>query len=218
MAKKTKAKSKVDYPYKSVNNLLDKFSSFKNLKSSKKVWIVVLILGLLLLAFYKKSWFVAAIVNGMPITNLELQLKLNEQFRTQTLNQLINEKIILGEARKTNSIPQGPEIDKRVLELETQVGGAEMLNTLLAQQGQNRKSLKDQVRLQLTITKLYEKEASVSAEEVAKFIEQNSSALQATDSAKQKEEAFNILKQQKITEVFNNKFQELRQNAKIQIF
>ena len=44
MAKKTKAKSKVDYPYKSVNNLLDKFSSFKNLKSSKKVWIVVLIL------------------------------------------------------------------------------------------------------------------------------------------------------------------------------
>lgn len=207
-----------EVPYSAVNNFLDKFSSLKNFISSKKFWMIILIAGILLLAVYKKSWFVAAIVNGVPITNLELQIKLNEQFRTQTLNQLINEKIILEEARKSNSIPQDPEIDKRISDLETQVGGAEVLNTLLTQQGQTRQSLRNQVKLQLAIAKLYDKEATVSADEITKFIEQNSSALQSTDSAKQKEEAFNLLKQQKITEIFNQKFQELRSQAKIQIF
>lgn len=205
-------------PYSSVNNLLDKLNSFKNFKSSKKLYIVILIAGLLLLGFYKKSWFVAAIVNGAPITNLELQMKLNQQFRTQTLNQLINEKIILEEARKANSTPSEPEVDKRISELEAQVGGPQILDTLLTQQGQTRQGLRDQVRLQLAIAKLYDREATVSADEITKFIEQSSSLLQATDSGKQQEEAFNLLKQQKITEIFNQKFQELRQNAKIQIF
>lgn len=211
-------KASTNPPFVKVNTFLEKVYSIKNFKSSKKIWVIILIVGVLLLAFYKKSWFVAATVNGFPITNLELQLKLNEQFKTQTLNQLINEKIILEEARKSNSIPQVPEVDKRISDLETQVGGAEILNTLLTQQGQTRKSLKNQVRLQLAISKLYDKDATVSAEEIEKFIKENSSALQATDSAKQKEEAFIILKQQKITEIFNQKFQEQRTNAKIQIF
>ncbi len=211
-------KSNTSPPFKIVNDFLDKFYSFKNFKSSKKIWLIIFIVGILLLAFYKKSWFVAAIVNGQPITNLELQMKLNEQFKNQTLNQLINEKIILEEARKTNSIPSDPEVDKRISELEAQVGGPQILDTLLSQQGQTRQGLRDQVKLQLTIAKLYDKEATVSAEEIDKFIKENSSVLQATDSAKQREEAFNLLKQQKITEIFNQKFQELRTHAKIQIF
>lgn len=212
------AKKSNQLPFKMVNRFLDQFSSFEKFKSSKKVWLVILIAGLLILAVYKKSWLIAATVNGIPITNLELQMKLNEQFKTQTLNQLINEKIILEQARKTNTVPAEVEINKRLSELETQVGGKETLDTLLAQQGQTRRSLRDQVRLQLSINKLYDKEASVSADEVTKFIEENGSVLQATDSAKQKEEAFNLLKQQKLTEIFNQKFQELRQSAKIQIF
>lgn len=212
------AKNSTNLPFKNVNSFLNQFSSFKKIKSSKKLWVIILIAGLVLLAVYKKGWFVAAMVNGMPITNLELQMKLNEQFRTQTLNQLVNEKIILAEAQKANAIPTNPEIDQKISELETQVGGAEMLDTLLSQQGQTRASIRGQIKLQLAITKLYEKDATVSVEEVEKFIEENSAALQATDSAAQKTEASNLLKQQKLTEVFNQKFQELRQSAKIQIF
>lgn len=211
-------KKSTNLPFKSVNNFLDRVSSFKKFKSSKKIWLIVLVVGLLLLGIYKKSWFVAAMVNGMPITNFELQSKLNDQFKTQTLNQLINEKIILAEAQKANAIPSSAEIDQKISELETQVGGPEMLNTLLSQQGQTRASIKDQIKLQLAITKLYENQATVSAEEVSKFIEENSSTLQATDSAAQQAEAVNLLKQQKLTGIFNQKFPELRQNAKIQIF
>lgn len=205
-------------PFSSVNNFLDKLYSLKKLKSSKKVYLIILIALFLLLGFYKKSWFIAAMVNGMPITNLELQMDLNKQFRTQTLNQLINEKIILDEARKVGAIPTDAEINTKISELEKNVGGKEVLDNLLSQQGQTRDSLKDQIRIQLAINKLYEKEATVSSEEVSKFLEENKQVLSATDSAGQEKEAFETVKNQKLSQIFNQKFQELRTRAKIQIF
>lgn len=154
----------------------------------------------------------------MPITNLELQLKLNQQFRSQLLNQLVNEKIILDEASKANAVPTEAEIDKKITDLETSVGGAQTLDSLLAQQGQTRTSLRNQVSIQLAISKLYDSEATVSATEVENYIEQNQATMQATDSAKQQQEAYDNLKQQKISQIFSQKFQELRQKANIQIF
>lgn len=218
MAKKQLSTNKTDAPFKAINILLDKISLFKNFRSSKSFYIILIIAGILLLAIYKKSWFVAALVNGSPITNLELQMKLNQQFRSQTLNQLINEKIILGEATKNRAIVSEAEVNKKISEIETSVGGAEALNALLSQQGQTRQSIRQQIKLQLTIEKLYTNEATVSAEEVNKFIEQNQGQLSATDSAGQQKEATDAIKSQKLSQIFSQKFQELRQKAKIQIF
>lgn len=205
-------------PYQKINTLLNKFYALKNFRSSKKFYFVLLVAGLLLIAVYKKGWFVAAMVNGSPITNLELQMKLNEQFRSQTLNQLVNEKIILDEARKNNTLATDAEINKKVEEIEASVGGTKAMDEILSSQGQDRKSIKNQIRLQLSIEKLYLKEATVSAQELDKFLETNRDQLQSTDSAKQAEEAENLLKQQKLSQIFNEKFQTLRQQAKISIF
>lgn len=218
MAKKVSSERKSDQPFASINKWLDKIYSFKNLQSSKKIYIIALIAGLLLLAIYKKDWFIAATVNGVPLTNLELQSKLNQQFRTQTLNQLINEKIILQESARRDTIPQEAEISTKITELETSVGGKEALDTLLSQQGQTRDTLREQLRVQLAVTKLYESEATVSASEVENFLSENKSLLRATDSAGQQKEAEETLKQQKLSQIFSQKFQELRQRAKIQIF
>lgn len=202
-----------------LNNFLNKYSDkIINLKNSKTVYIVIIIIGLLLLAVYKKNWFVAATVNGSPINNLELQLKLNQQFRSKSLDQLITEKIILDEARKNNTIPVEAEIDEKIKEIEAQVGGAQALDSVLTQQGQSRSLIRDLIRTQIAMTKLYEKEATVSAEEIAKFIEENKDQLRATDSASQEKEAYDVIKNQKLTEIFPQKFQELHTKAKIQIF
>ena len=202
-----------------LNNILNNLSgNLMNLKSSKKLYLGLIISGVLLLAIYKKNWFVAATVNGSPISNLELQTKLNAQFKTQILTQMINEKIIMDEARKGSAIPTEEEVNQKIKELETQVGGAETLDMLLSQQGQSRSSLKDQVRVQLAISKLYINEATVSAEEVTSFIATNKDQLKATDSAAQEIEATDALKQQKLSEIFTQKFQDLRSKAKIQIF
>lgn len=202
-----------------INNFLNNFSDkIINFRRQKSFYLILLVIGILLLAFYKKSWFVAALVNDMPITNLELQSKLNEQFRSQTLNQLINEKIIMNEASKKAAIPNEEDVNKKIAELESSVGGKEVLDSLLSQQGQTRTSLRDQVRVQLAIAKLYENEASVSASEVEKFLAENRESLKATDSAQQEKQAFDAIKNQKLSQIFSQKFQNLRQKAKIQIF
>lgn len=221
--KRTKAKTKIQKPEiipgGQLNNFLNRlFEKASQFRSSKTFYLVIIALGILLLATYKKNWFVAAMVNGTPITNLELQNKLNQQFRTQILNQLINEKIIMSEASKKIAIPNEQDIDKRIQELETNVGGKETLDTLLSQQGQTRITLRDQIRVQLAITKMYEQEATISAEEVAKFLENNRGSLQATESAAQEKEAYDALKNQKLSQIFSQKFQDLKNNAKIQIF
>jgi hypothetical protein len=202
-----------------LNNFLNSFpSKIKAFRTSKTFYLIVLALGLALLVMIKKSWFVAALVNGAPVTNLELQSKLNDQFRTQTLNQLINEKIIMSEAQKNGTIPTEQEVDAKIAELETSVGGKDTLDSLLTQQSQTRSQLRDQIRVQLAITKLYSKEATVSSEEIAKFIEENRENLKATDSAQQEKEAEETIKNQKLSQLFSQKFQDLRQKAKIQIF
>lgn len=207
------------FPGGKLNNYLNNFSGkVLNYKSSKKIYIVLIIAGLLLLAVYKKSLFIAAMVNGMPITNLELQIKLNEQFKTQTLNQLINEKIIMNEATKNSALPTQQEVTSKIADLEKSVGGKDILDSLLTQQGQTRSGLRSQVLVQLAITKLYDKEATVSADEVSKFIENNKDQLKATDSAGQTKEATDSLKQQKLSQIFSQKFQDLRQKANIKIF
>lgn len=212
---KVQVKSPTDNPINKLLSFSDKIVSFK---SDKRFYLILIVLGILVLAVVKKSWFIAAIVNGTPVTNLELQMKLNQQFKEQTLNQLINEKIILSEAAKNNAVPTSAEVTSKIAELEASVGGAEALNTLLTQQGQTRDTIRDQVMLQLAVTKLYEKEATVSAEEVAKFVEDNQQLLKASDSASQQKEAAEAIKNQKLSQIISEKFQALRQAASIKIF
>lgn len=217
MAKQVK--KEIVLPGGKLNNFLNNYSEkIINFKKSKNFYIILIIAGILLLAMYKKDWFVAAMVNGSPVTNLELQMRLNEQYRSQTLTQLINEKIILGEAAKNNAIASETDVNKKISEIETSVGGPQALDALLSQQGQTRQSIRQQIKLQLTIEKLYTNEASVSGEEVSKFIEQNKDQLRATDSAGQEKEAYDSLKNQKLSQIFSQKFQDLKTKAKIQIF
>lgn len=206
-------------------SLLNKISSSKNIsrnwqawKSDRRFYLTLIIIGLLLLFVFKKSWLVAATVNGEPITNLELQTKLNQQFRDQLISQLVNEKILDQEARKNHVTVTEDDINQKIKELENNVGGAQALDSLLAQQGQNRQMLKDQLKIQVIIEKLYSKDATFSAQEVADYITQNQSQLKASDSAGQNKEAEGLLKQQKLSQIFSEKFQTLKNAANVKIF
>lgn len=184
-----------------------------------KAWLIPLVVLLLLaLVYYKRSWFIAASVDGMPITNLELQQRLNSDYRDQTLTQMINEKVILDAGKKNNITVTDQDINNKIASIEDQVGGADQLDSLLSQQGQTRASLRDQVKIQLIIERMYDSQATVSAQEVDQYIAQNKDMLKATDSAGQKQEAEQDLKQQKIGEIFNQQFPQLKSQANVTIY
>lgn len=186
--------------------------------SRKTAIIGLIILAVLLLGWFKKSWFVAATVNGLPITTFEVLNRLNEQYRTQTLNQMINEKLIRNEIDRNNIVVTDQQLSDRVAQLEASFGGKDALDNLLLQQRQTRGDLARDLRLQLAIEKLYGRETSVSAEEVDEFISENKDQLTATEAGLLRKEAEDVLRQQKTSQIFNEKFQELKQNAKITIF
>ena len=184
----------------------------------RKLWLIILILGLLLLAYYKKEWFVAALVNNQPITTPEIIARMNALHKERTVTQLVNEKILEQEASKKGIIVSQKEIDEKITETENQYGGKEKFESLITQQGITRSEFSRQIKFQLIVEKLYEKEATVSAEELQKFMDENSNIPEATEPAKFRKLAEDQLKQGKISQIFNEKFQALKQAAKIQIF
>jgi len=199
-------------------SLIGRISAVRNYRPRPSVYIGAAIIGLSILAVTNKSLFVAATINGSPVSNLELQSRLNTQFRQQVLNEMINEKIILDEAKSKKIIVQKSEIDNQVTELEGNMGGKDALDNILNMQGQTRGQLRDQIKIRLLAEKMYGAEATVSAEEVDQFITENKDQLQSTEPAEQIKEAREILEQQKLSQIFSTKFQELKQAAQIKVF
>ncbi len=187
-------------------------------KGDKRVWVGVVVLGLLLLGVARKEWFVAATVNGKPISNFTVQKRLNEQFKSQVVSQMVDERIIKDEAKNKGITITPADVDQKISALETQFGGAQVLDSLLSQQGQTREGLRKNLELQIIIEKLYSSEATVSAEEVDQYLAQNGQQLQATDEAAQRKEAEDQLKQQKLGQLFSQKFQQLKEAAKVKLF
>ncbi|MCL4366806.1 SurA N-terminal domain-containing protein [Patescibacteria group bacterium] len=210
--------SSITSPRKAQRTLVLPSNPLRGFRFSKGLIIVLIFVVLLALAYYKKSWFIAATVDGAPITNLELQNALNQQYRSQVLNQLINEKILTDEAQKQGVVVTNADIDNRITQIEQSVGGASTLDSLLSQQGQDRQSLRDQVKINLIIEKLYSNEATVSADEINQYIKNNQGQFSSSDSAQQQQEAKDALQQQKLQQVFSDKFQTLKQQANVKIF
>jgi len=189
-----------------------------NYKPTKRDYIIAAVLALLILAFYKKSWFVAALVNNQPITTAELNQQLHKKYKEQVLSQMINEELLSQEAAKKGIVIQQSQIDEKMKKLEDQYGGAETLSAILSQQGMTREDLINQTKIQLLVEALYGAEASPSAEEVEKFMEDNKDTPEATDSAKFREIALEETKQEKLSKLFSERFQVIKEAAKIQIF
>lgn len=213
------ATTKTKIPAQIKNPLFDSVTkNFINKKISKRTLIIIIVVGLLLLAYFKKSWFVAATVNNQPIISIELEQKLNQQYRTQVLNQLINEKIIEQEATKKGVIISPRAISDKIDETEKRYGGSENFNMLLSQQGANKDDFVKQIKLQLMVEKMYSSEIQPTEDEIKQFMEANKNDPEATDEAKFKQTATVAVKQQKLSTVFQTKFQELKTATKVQIF
>lgn len=189
-----------------------------NFFNTKALTIILLVLALFALAYWKKNWFVSATVNGFPITSLELQQRLNENYRQQGLQDLIDEKIILEEASRARAISSRDETEAKYKELAQGYGGPEEFEKLLVAQGESKSGLLRRISLNLALDKMYAVEATATSKEVDEYIRVNRGLLKATTSAEQKTEAEQAIKEQKLLRVIQEKFQELKDRAVVKIF
>ncbi len=185
-------------------------------RTTKWLLLIVAIIGLLTaLAFRNKSLFVAAMVNGQPITRWQLNDQLTARYGNQTLDEMIGEKLLREEAAKKGIKVTSAEIEAKQADVMKRVGGQSNLEAALTQQGMTLADFRKQLEIQVLVEKLVADQVKVSDQEVANFIASNSASLTATDEAGQKAEARQILTQQKTSEAFSPWFAALKAKSSV---
>lgn len=181
---------------------------------------LVVLVSLAALVFNFKSLFIAALVDGKPISRFYLDRLLEKQGGKQVLENEIVKILILNEAKKQKLTITNEEIEAKVKEIEDQVSsGGSSLDSLLEAQGQTRDSLMEQIRIQLIIEKTLAKDIAISDEEVKKYFEDNKAFYDKDKKLEDlRDQITQDLKTQKISEEFQPWLEELKQKAKIYYF
>lgn len=190
-------------------------------KENRKTTIIVagiVLLGVLL--FLGRSFFVAATVNGEPLSRVAIIKELEAQNGKATLDRIITKKLVMQEAAKKKITASSADIDKEIARIEKQFKDqGQDLNQLLEAQGISKTQFKEEVKIQLLVEKMLGDQVKVTDEEFNQFLEQNKDLLaneKDQDQAKQQYRA--QLEQQKLAQKYQEWVATLKKNAKIQHF
>lgn len=180
--------------------------------------IVLLVVALGAFLVIKKNWFVAAVVNNQPITTLEYYQNLKAKDTKQVLNQIVRDKLISQEANKNGIIVSNEEMDKKISEIEEQLGGNEGLNQALESRAITEEEFRNQIRIQLIVERLLADQIKVSDQEVEEYIAQNKDKNTLGVDLNDKDAVKKQLENEKLNEKFQPWYDTLQKEAKIYIF
>jgi parvulin-like peptidyl-prolyl isomerase len=177
--------------------------------------VAALVLGGLL--YYFRSLFVAATINGEPVSRVALVQELEKQGGKQALNTIVTKTLVQQEARKQNVTVSDDEVNAELKKIEDNLKKqGQDLNQVLQIQGLTRDGLEEQIRLQKLVEKMVGKEVTVTDKEVDAYIEQNKASYpEGTDLAKERPNISEQLKQQKLSERIQTWLEKLQKDAKI---
>lgn len=223
MARKAERTTKTKKPAKTTtvvaSSSAPKISSPVRLKKSYLLWgigVITLILAIYLL----RGIFIAATVNGQPISRIAVIRELERQGGKQALNSIVTKNLILQEAKKQNVTVNQEEIDKELKRIEDNIKRqGQTLDQALMLQGMTRESLQGQIRLQKMIEKIVGKDIKVTEKAIDEYIAKNQESIpQEQDPKVVRKQVKEQLRQQKLNEKVNTWITSLRKNAKISSF
>lgn len=189
------------------------------LKINKKTLGIIVVLVIVIGLLYScRGLFVAAMVNGSPLTRLEVIEELEKASGKQALNALIAKKLVYADAKKNNVTVTGEEVDTEIAKIGIQLQmQGQTLDQALLSQGISLDTFKEQIYNQKLLEKLVSGGITVSDEEIAQFVKDNKLTV-----PKGQEQEFNAqvkeqLMQQKLAAAQRDYIEKLRSDAKITI-
>jgi hypothetical protein len=185
-----------------------------------KLHVLILVLVLLALLYAIKGWVVAAVVDGKPITRYSLIKQLEQEQGKQALETTIDRILVEKEAKRQKLSVSDAEVSSEIKKIEENLSKqGQKLDEALAAQNMTRALLADQIKFQMVMTKLLEKDIKVTDKEVADFIEQNKATIPPEmDEKTVNEQAKKQLVQQKAQQAYQPWIENLRKQAKIWYF
>ncbi len=188
--------------------------------STKKVIIGLSVVVIIAVLFFVKSVFIAATVNGSPISRWSVIKELEKQGGKQALESMIDKKLIEAEIDKQNIIASKEDVDAEIKKVEEQIasqGGT--LDQVLAMQGLTRETLVEQITIQKKLEKLLADKVAVTGVEVDAYLKESKitppTGMKMEDFRKQVSDK---LKQQKFQTEAQQWVADLTAKAKIKYY
>lgn len=192
-------------------------ASRQRMVSVKMALILVGIFIVAALLYYYRGMFIAATVDGSPISRFAVLHELEKASGKSMLDSLITEKLIERAAAKEHISVGADETGAEITRIEMQVSGqGNTLDAVLAAQGVTRDDLIKQITLRKMVEKLLGDKLAVNDADVDAYIADNNITLPKDDPEKTKEQIKEQLKAQKFSEAAGAYIEGLRSQANIQ--
>jgi len=167
--------------------------------STRTATIIGAVIVVLAVLFAIKGLFIAAMVNGSPISRLSVIQELERNSGKAALESLIVEKLINDEANKNDIKVTDDEVDAEIANAEAQIksqGGT--LEEALASQGMTLAILKKQIAIQKKLEALLADKIQVTDADKEKFIADNKIEIPKGEEASYDSQITQEIKQQKL--------------------
>src|SRR5258708_2666047 len=191
-------------------------SKIKSIGKPKLILIGALVIIAFLL-FQFKGLFIAATVNGQPISRLEVLGQLEKEGGKSVLDTLVTNNLIMQEAAKEKVTVSSTEISAQIAQITSNLKAqGQDLNSALAAQGMTQNDLNYQVKLQILVQKLAGKGITVTDQEAQDYFKQNQSTFpKGSKFADVSTQIKSQLMQQKTSEAIQTWITNLKSKAKI---
>jgi len=198
------------------NNLSLKFKRYKTLV----ITVVVVVIFIIVALFFMRGLFVAATINGSPISRLSVIQELEKRGGKQALESLIDKKLIETELSRQNVTVTQEEIDEEMKKIETEIASqGETLDQALAMQGMTKEELMEQITIQKRLEKLLADKVVITDAEVDAYLKDSTTTSTKDVSAEDfREQISDQLKQQKFQQEAQKWMSDLTANAKIEYY
>lgn len=224
-ASKAEAKdTEVSAEKKAVSSGNSLVMKIRNVKLSKTTRSFVIVFGVFLVllgvAYYFKGVFVAATVNGEPISRLSIVRELEKRAGKNALDTMVTKKLISDEVKKRGITVKKEDIDAEIKKISDQIaaqGGT--LEQALSQQGMTESDLLEQITLNKQLEQVLSDKVSVSDEEITSYLAENKILpTKGVSSEDLKNQTREQLKGQKFNTAAAQFIEDLRAKATINYF
>ncbi|MFH1971660.1 MAG: SurA N-terminal domain-containing protein [Patescibacteria group bacterium] len=210
--------SKIKFP---TWQLCEKFKKFcfkkENLKLTPVRIVILSFVLLLVVLFLAKSLIFSAFVNGRPIFRLSVVSVAEKQDGSVILENLIEKKLILSEAKKEGIKISDQDVASEIENIEEILKGQDItLDQALELSNQNIKSLKEQIKIQKIVELILGKNIVIEESEISEYFETNKEYFGVDAKIEDvKSQIQEELFKQKLTTEYTKWIEELKVSAKI---
>lgn len=188
--------------------------------SKKKLAIIGAVIILFILAYFYKGMFIAATVNGSPISRIAVIKSLEKSSGKQALSTLVTKKVIADEVRRRGITVSEEEVDMGLKYIADQVAaqGGGTLEEALAIQGVSMAEFRANQRTQIEVEKLLGDKIAVTDAEVEQYITEKKINIPEDQLALAKSQIREQMKREKLNTEGQKLVDELKESANISYF